>query len=126
MEASSAALRLTGDFAADIYDQVIRPTMAPPFMPDSFSGLFSSDHRVLVSRLRHLRPVLDSGDGKLAQARSEMAASFAAVYDSHIAVCSRFVGADRKSLLMNDKASCDAIEQLTKFKNSRLRLVQGK
>lgn len=126
MVASSAALQLTGDFAAEIYDDVIRPTMAPPFMPDGFSGLFSSDHRMLVSRLRDLRPLLDFGDGKLAQARRELVASFAAVYDSHIAVCSRFVGADRKSLLMNDKASCNAIEQLTKFKNSRLRLVQEK
>lgn len=124
MDASSAAMRLTGDFAPEIYDQVIRPTMAPPFMPDSFSGLFSSDHRMLVARLRELRGLLGGAEGRLADAHNALVGSFALVYDSHIAVCARFVGTDRKSLLMSDKANCDAIEQLEKFKSSRLRLLQ--
>ena len=126
MQASSAAMWLTGDFAPQIYEHLIRPAMAPPFMPDSFSGLFSSDHKLLVSRLRGMRSMFELGDNRLVAARSALATSFAAVYDSHIAVCTRFVGTDRKSLLMNDDANCDAIEQLEKFKRSRVRLVEGR
>lgn len=126
MQASSAAMWLTGDFPPEIYEHLIRPVMAPPFMPDSFSGLFSSDHKLLVSRLRGLRGVFEQGESRLTAARSALASSFAAVYDSHIAVCTRFVGADRKSLLMSEDANCDAIEQLEKFKRSRVRLVEGR
>lgn len=123
LQAAAAAMRLTGDFPPEVYDTIIRPSMAPPFMPDGFSGIFSSDHRFLVMRLRDISPHMAGLKERLGEAHGALVASFSALYDDHREVCANFVSSDKNSLLMADGARCTALDQLAKFKKSRLRLI---
>lgn len=123
LNAAAAAMRLTGDFSPEIYDTIIRPSMAPPFMPDGFSGIFSSDHRYLVMRLRDISPYMAGLKERLGEAHGALVASFSALYDDHREVCGNFVSSEKNSLLMADGARCTALDQLAKFKKSRLRLI---
>lgn len=121
IDTSADALCLTGDFCPDIYDRVIRVAMAPPFMPEGFSGVFSSDHRHLVRRLREERPLFEALRNGVPGAHAEVVASMIRLYDNHKQVCGRFIGVDRASLLMAPGTSQTAVDQLEKFKQSRLR-----
>lgn len=121
IDLSSDTMSLTGDFAAHIYDGVIRVAMAPPFMPEGFSGVFSSDHRHLVRRLREERPMFEALRHGLPGAHADAVASMIRLYDNHKQVCSRFIGVDQGSLLMNAASDETAVDQLEKFKRSRLR-----
>lgn len=123
LRAAAGAMRLTGDFSPDVYDTVIRPSMAPPAMPDGFSGIFSSDHRYLVTRLREVGPMIGGMKDRLADAHAALVKSFSDLYDDHLHVCGKFVSADKNSLLMADGSRCTALDQLAKFKKSRLRLI---
>lgn len=123
LRAAAAAMRLTGDFSPAIYDTLIRPSMSPPVLPDGFSGIFSSDHRFLVTRLRDMGPTLTAFGRQFDDAHTALVQSFSALYDDHINVCGRFVASDKNSLLMTDGARCTALDQLAKFKKSRIRLI---
>ena len=125
LRGAAASLQLTGSFDWPIYDHVIRPSMAPPFVPAGFSGLFSSDHRLLVQRLREARPLFSSAKRELSLSHAALVEAFSALYDRHIAVCGKFVGVNRASLLMGQADECDAIEQLERFKCQRLRSLRG-
>lgn len=121
IDLSSDTMSLTGDFAPPIYDGVIRVAMAPPFMPEGFSGVFSSDHRHLVRRLREERPMFEALRDGLPGAHADAVASMIRLYDNHKQVCSRFIGVDQGSLLMSAASGETAVDQLDKFKRSRLR-----
>lgn len=123
LRAAAGSMRLTGDFPPDIYDTTIRPSMAPPELPDGFSGIFSSDHRFLVTRLREITPRFSGLKERLHDAHALLVKAFADLYDDHINVCANFVSSEKNSLLMADGARCTALEQLGKFKKSRLRLL---
>ena len=123
LRAAAGSMRLTGDFPPDVYDTIIRPSMAPPELPDGFSGIFSSDHRFLVSRLREVTPLVSGLKARMHDAHTLLVKAFADLYDDHINVCANFVSSEKNSLLMADGARCTALEQLGKFKKSRLRLL---
>ena len=121
LDISADTLGFTGDFDAGVYDRVVRVAMAPPHMPEGFSGVFSSDHRYLVRRLREARPMFEAIGVSLPVAHAGVVASMTRLYDNHKSVCARFVGVDRTSLLMSPATDETAIGQLEKFKWSRLR-----
>lgn len=121
IDMSADAICLTGDFAPDIYDRVIRVAMAPPYMPEGFSGVFSSDHRHLVRRLREERPMFEALRDGVPGAHADVVASMIRLYDNHKQVCGHFIGVDRGSLLMAPRVGQTAVDQLEKFKQSRLR-----
>jgi hypothetical protein len=126
MRGSAGALRLTGDFSPEEYETKIRPTMVPPHVPEGFSGLLSSDHRALISRLRRLRPLWDRLSLEAPAIHARITEVVAYVYEEHKGVCANFVGTDRPSLVSTVAVeSKSAIEQLDSFKASRLRLVAG-
>ena len=54
-------------------------------------------------------------------AHADAVASMIRLYDNHKQVCSRFIGVDQGSLLMNAASDETAVDQLEKFKRSRLR-----
>lgn len=121
MRASAAALEHTGDFDPDMYDTLLRPSMAPPYLNDGFSGMFSSDHRLLMSLMRQEGARFRNGSVGCPRSRAALTAELGSLYDAHSSVCARFVGPDKGSLLMNRTTSCDALQQLEKFKQMRLR-----
>jgi hypothetical protein len=121
--ACAASLEFTGDLPAHHYNDIIRHAMAPPLLPAGFSGLHSRDHRQLVKGMKDARPALDGLKTIAPDVQARVPAALAEVYESHKAVCSAFVGADEKSLLMSSEMPPSSIEQLENFKRSRLRLI---
>jgi hypothetical protein len=122
-EASAAAMRHTANFDPLIYDRMIRPSMAPPHIVNGFSGLFSSDHRMLLQLLRSEGETLRQGAFACPHLQAKMIAALGKLYDDHGAVCAQFVGAEEKSLLVRKDVNSTALEQIEKFKKSRVRLI---
>ncbi|AGP38558.1 hypothetical protein BE04_34360 [Sorangium cellulosum] len=89
--ATAASFRFTGDFSNDDYNNIVRPTMAPPFVQDGFSGLFFEEHARLIRTLKSIRPALRALPPKLARSHRLYLWALATAYESHAFVCERFV-----------------------------------
>lgn len=90
---TAAAFRYTGDFPAEDYESIVRPSMSPPFLKDGFSGFFSSDHVYLIRALKRLQPSLKTLPTELGPAHRSYLQSLDAAYETHAFVCEAFVGA---------------------------------
>ena len=98
--------------------------MEPPHVPVGFSGVLAADHRVLVDRLKQMRPVWAALRSGSSASHARLTEVLASVYEDHKQVCARFVGTDRPSLLtLNGAEQTSSTEQLEKFRQSRLRLL---
>ncbi len=123
-EGSAGALCFTGDFSPAEYCGAIRATMEPPHVPDGFSGVLAADHRVLVNRLKAMRPHWAALRKHSPASHARLTEVLASVYEDHKHVCAQFVGTDRPSLLtVNGAEQTSSTEQLEKFRRSRLRLL---
>lgn len=121
-EGSAGALCFTGDFPPAEYCGAIRATMAPPHVPDGFSGVLAADHRVLVNRLKAMRQHWTALRKRSASSHARLTEVLSSVYEDHKHVCARFVGTDRPSLLtVNGAEQTSSIEQLERFRKSRVR-----
>jgi hypothetical protein len=90
--AAAGAFRLAGDFDAQAYATVVRPSMSPPHVSEGFSGLHSADHTELIGMLKATRGAIeDRCVTHPAEHRSYLWA-LSSVYDSHVYVCEEFVG----------------------------------
>jgi hypothetical protein len=49
--ATAASMKYASNFDRDVYDRVIRPTMAPPIAKPGFSGLLNVDHERMMALL---------------------------------------------------------------------------
>ncbi|MCY1667614.1 hypothetical protein [Rhizobium sp. SL86] len=121
LTASATALELTGDFPAARYNASIRVSMDAPYFPTGFSGVLSRDHRELVSRMKMMRPAIESLQRRDPDLHARIGASLSAVYASHKHVCARFVAPEATSLLMAATAERPATEQIDRFRKMRLR-----
>jgi hypothetical protein len=117
---SAAALEFTGDMPPADYAGLIRPQMKPPFVPETFSGLLSSDHRFLIGFLRQIKPFLDMLQQRNPAGHARIKDALGGVYDSHIFVCDRLVG-KAPSLMMSAASAKTGPEQLAVFKDLRLK-----
>lgn len=54
LNASGVAMRFAGDITSDCY-LAVRESMMPPNVPNTFSGLWSTDHRAMIDGLRSLQ-----------------------------------------------------------------------
>ncbi len=120
LNASAAALSFTGDFEPGEYESTIRPSMMPPLAPMALSGLMSADHRFMAQTIRDMRPALQSLAEQDHERHEAMAGAIAAVYDSHIHVCERFVGL-RPSLLTAGRTDRSGPSLIEQFKTLRLK-----
>ncbi len=121
LTASATALELTGDFPAARYNASIRISMDAPYFPTGFSGVLSRDHRQLVSRMKMMRPAIESLQRRDADLHARIGAALSSVYASHKHVCARFVEPTATSLLMAATAERPATEQIDRFRKMRLR-----
>jgi hypothetical protein len=115
LRGSGAAFVLTGDFSAEEYLEVVRPSMMPPACSISLSGLMSVDHRFLVQTIRDLKPALKALHELERERHDSLQRELSTVYDRHIHVCDRLVG-ERPSLLTArhaKKSGPSLIEQFT-------------
>ena len=99
LDASTAAMFFAADFDPRVYREDVRPTMAPPNMPDGFSGTLNERHSEFLAKFRVLRAALETRFGnhletappvltniwrELLKARSEN-------LRAHGLICARFV-----------------------------------
>src|SRR5260370_42405207 len=54
-DGATATMRYAADFSPDMYEQLIRPSMAPPFTSPGFSGTLNLEHVLMLDQLRELR-----------------------------------------------------------------------
>lgn len=105
-EASTATMAYASDFEKHWYDQVIRPSMAPPWVSPGFSGLLNQDHTVMLKQVKALRARLKQQLGKkralwpkpVLAALDELTQAIQRNRDNHGLICQEFVPGG-KSLL---------------------------
>jgi hypothetical protein len=124
MWGSAASLRFTGDFEADDYNNVVYPSMTPPYVPPGFSGMQTLDHLYTVRVLSQLRPLFMTIDPALAEQHQQFISAFTHTYDSHKFVCARFQGDQRPSIRMSLEAKQTAVDVIEKLKQARLKNIQ--
>jgi hypothetical protein len=84
-------MRLAGDMTPTEYD-LVRAHMAPPRVPEGFSGLFDADHRLLLQLTKRLGVLLQDVRPELSWAREEYWLSINDAYAGHRHVCERLIG----------------------------------
>ena len=115
LEAAAIAMQLAADMSSQEYEE-IRLSMQPPHVPEGFSGLWSPDHKLLLTELRQLKLILSSPEAKqLNQEIEDWQRALDKVYSAHVLVCERFVG-DAPSLAAmragTEKKPLDTLEAL--------------
>ena len=120
----AAALEFTGDFPPQDYTDIIRPSMRPPFVSETFSGLLSIDHRHFVKTLRELKPALDFVRNRDTPRHDRLGQAVSAVYESHKFVCERFVG-NLPSLRLEASCTKSGVEQLEHFRTLRMKAFEA-
>jgi len=124
LRGSAATFRYTGDFTAEEYRRVVRPSMSPPAAPICLSGLMSVDHRYFVQLMGKMKPALRLLRQREPLRHRQISEGMASVYDSHIYVCERFVG-DRPSLLTAGRTEKSGPQLIEHFKSMRLKPFEG-
>lgn len=103
-DAATATMRYAADFSPDMYERLIRPSMAPPFASPGFSGVLNLEHARMIEQFSELRRQLKemrrAGQTPAAVqgAATRLFAAQARNRRNHILVCERFVP-DGTSLL---------------------------
>jgi hypothetical protein len=105
-DAATASMRYAADFPRDVYENVVRPGMMPPFVNQGFSGSLNADHSTMQKSLTHLGRELygrfgtDRGKWPVAVAEAWGAVQGARLNNRrhHGLICRRFVD-DGMSLL---------------------------
>jgi hypothetical protein len=90
--ATASAFRYTGDFPAEDYELIVRPSMSPPNLKEGFSGFFSPDHAQLIRTLKSVQRPLEELRPALGEEHAEYLRSLDAAYEAHACVCEVFVG----------------------------------
>ncbi|KPQ36586.1 MAG: Bacterial protein of unknown function (DUF924) [Phormidesmis priestleyi Ana] len=117
MFASGASMALAGSFSRTLYEQTVRPTMAPPQVSSTnFSGLMSWEHAALMQIWKRLRPAFENLPAELKPQHQAFVQAYLSLASAHRAVCEKFGGAEGGSLRFDQ--SC-AIATLDKFSRSR-------
>ena len=94
---ATATMRYAADFGPDMYEQLIRPSMAPPFTSPGFSGTLNREHVLMLDQLRELRGqfrvIERSGSAPAAtcDAATRLWRAQSRNRRHHILVCQRFV-----------------------------------
>ncbi|MEX0618424.1 MAG: hypothetical protein WDZ76_14560 [Pseudohongiellaceae bacterium] len=124
LDASAAAMRLTGRMPASCYDAV-RESMTPPSVPAGFSGLWSIDHRAMIDELKALKRQIVVLDDDLIEDHQSWMAALDRAYQSHAYVCEQFVG-DGPSLAMRTEKNTSqrsGLQSLDAFRERTLNLA---
>ncbi|TDD77765.1 hypothetical protein [Actinomadura rubrisoli] len=103
-DAATATMRYAADFSQELYEKLIRPSMAPPFVSPGFSGNLNLEHEQMLGRLRDLRRRLKeieragSAPAAVVEAATRLRTAQARNRRNHMFVCQQFVP-DGASLL---------------------------
>jgi hypothetical protein len=103
-DAATSTMRYAADFSQELYERVIRPSMAPPFMTPGFSGVLNIEHERMLTSLTTLRRGFKAADraggvpGDVRGAATRLWSAQSRNRRHHIFVCEKFVP-EGKSLL---------------------------
>ena len=103
-DGATATMRYAADFSPDMYQRLIRPSMAPPFTSPGFSGTLNLEHKLMLGQLRELRAKVNALRARGAlprevqQAALQLWTAQSRNRSNHVLICQRFVP-DGKSLL---------------------------
>jgi hypothetical protein len=128
--ASGAAMKLTGNFTRDKYENEIRPTMTignPQSLVQSenLSGLMMWDHDALINVIckQKLLPIMKNIPTILETEYEKFVLAYKwGISDAHKSICAEFGGGEIGSLIAASEIST-AIKTLEKFEKSRVKLL---
>jgi hypothetical protein len=97
--ASTASMKYASSFTAAAYEQIVRPSMMPPFTRPGFSGVLNVDHRRMLDGLDTLAealaqrfgPAADGWPVAVAEAWRELQGARRESHRHHGLICRRFV-----------------------------------
>ncbi|SEM94634.1 hypothetical protein [Lihuaxuella thermophila] len=96
--ASTAVMKYSADFPRHLYEDLIRPSMMPPFLSPGFSGQLNTEHHVMLENFRNLRTMLMKELGEVQQWPADLAKAWTSLVKSqvynrkhHGLVCQKFV-----------------------------------
>lgn len=103
--ASTATMKYSADFPRSLYEDLIRPSMMPPFLSPGFSGQLNSEHKVMLDKFQSFRSMLTEELGQKQDWPTDLAEAWSSLLKSqvynrkhHGLVCQKFVD-DGTSLL---------------------------
>lgn len=124
LRGSGASMEFTGSIAVEDFLSIIRPSMGPPALDESLSGLLSTDHRIFIALVREMKPLLDELARRSPAAHELIAQSVRDVYDAHRFVCERLVAGEPSLMTVAARQSTPGGEQIEKFKRLRLKTFE--
>lgn len=89
---AAASFRYTGDLTVEGYENVVRPSMRPPFLKEGFSGFFSVDHAHLLRVVKSSRSLFLGLSPELHLEHRLYLEALDTAYEAHAFVCEQFVG----------------------------------
>ncbi|MCX5205985.1 hypothetical protein OG897_31770 [Streptomyces sp. NBC_00237] len=103
-DAATATMKYAADFSPQAYDDLIRPSMAPPMLSPGFSGTMNTDHSQMVGHLRTLRATVrrlksrGALDGNTLSGVKRLWSAQSRNRRHHMLVCERFVPGGKSQL----------------------------
>ncbi|MEG4322165.1 MULTISPECIES: hypothetical protein [unclassified Microcoleus] len=131
MWASGAAMKLAGSFSRQIYESEVRPTMTPGnpqslVESEPLSGIMMWEHDYLVNVIwkKQLSPILPTLPAILEAEYAEFVRAYQqGLSAGHKSVCTKFGGGEIGALTASHLNSNNAVANLEKFEQSRLKLL---
>lgn len=120
LSGSIRAMEFAADFSPAEYRSQVRPTMAPPFLPEGLSGLMSADHHHLVKTFPAAAWLARQSAPEVQCAYDAVVAVVESSYAAHVHVCDRFQGAATTSLRMAPQTQMSATEVIVRMGRSRV------
>lgn len=118
-DASTSTMKYAADFSKDRYENLIRPSMMPPYLSPGFTGELNTEHKVMVDGVLNLRHCLQAELGTRKQWPADVVEAWTRLSKSqsqnrkhHALVCQKFVD-DGASLLQEFYADKQNAEQNT-------------
>lgn len=126
LDGSAAAMLFAGDMPPECYIAV-RESMTPPNVPSKFSGLWSTDHRVMMDGLKSLRESLTNLEDSLSVEWRAWQDALDRTYKAHAYVCEHFVGKGPSLAMQPETGQCSrsALENIEAFRKRALALVDS-
>lgn len=124
MAGSIRAMEFAADFRPRDYREKVRPSMAPPFLPQGLSGLMSADHHHLVKTYPAAAWVVRQSAPEVREAYDALVSVVESSYAAHVHVCDRFEGSGMASLRMSESSEMAATEVIRRMGRSRVEVLR--